>query len=244
MYRKAALRIVKDLGEDKLPEGAAETTSPTGDPADTKEEVVVKQDGSVDPTAGSDEGRKTTTEVREPLTLPKDISVTIDVDNLGDYIGPPIYQKDRLYTRRCPAGVSQGLGYTGNGSGSVMPIEASVMPGNGSITLTGKLGEVIRESAQIGLSFIKANAYHLGLTESPTQDLVDKKSVHLHMPEGSVGKGDVLLAPAVCRSADNGAHRGTQRRNSHLDRVPQPLHRDRHSVGPRSVSLSARRASR
>lgn len=47
-------------------------------------------------------------------------------ENLRDYVGPPIYHKDRLYTSAPPAGVSTGLGYLGNGSGAVMPIEVTV----------------------------------------------------------------------------------------------------------------------
>ena len=69
----------------------------------------------------------------------------------------------------------------------VMPIEAKIMPGTG-IQLTGKLGEVIRESAQIALSFIKAHAHLLGLAKTPEEDLLEKKALHLHMPEGGIGK--------------------------------------------------------
>lgn len=160
-----------------------------------------RQDG-IEPPAGQTEPkeRKTTTEVRKPLDVPAEVSIHINAGNLVDYVGPPIYQKDRLYTGRCPAGVSQGLGYTGNGAGAVMPIEATVMPGSGNITLTGKLGEVIRESAQIGLSFVKTNAYNLGLTESAGQDLTDKKSIHLHMPEGSIGKEVGLVVCSLASS--------------------------------------------
>jgi len=60
------------------------------------------------------------------------------------------------------------------------------MPGSG-ILLTGKLGDVIKESAQIALSFIKTHAYTLGLTKSPSDDILDKKAIHLHMPEGAIG---------------------------------------------------------
>ena len=56
------------------------------------------------------------------------------------------------------------------------------MPGSGSILLTGKLGEVIKESAQIALSFLKSNAFSLGLTEDADTDLIAKRSIHLHMP--------------------------------------------------------------
>ena len=48
--------------------------------------------------------------------------------------------------------------------------------------LTGKLGEVIKESAQIALSFLKSNAFHLGLVETEDQELLLKRSIHLHMP--------------------------------------------------------------
>lgn len=72
------------------------------------------------------EERKTTTSVRQPLEVPSDIHVRITADNLLDYVGPPLYQKDRLYTTTGPVGVSTGLGYLGNGSGATMPIEVTV----------------------------------------------------------------------------------------------------------------------
>ena len=60
------------------------------------------------------------------MEIPSTVHVRITPDNLKDYVGPPIYQKDRLYTHAPPPGVSTGLGYLGNGSGAVMPIEAMV----------------------------------------------------------------------------------------------------------------------
>ncbi|POW03845.1 hypothetical protein PSHT_11490, partial [Puccinia striiformis] len=164
VYRKAALKIVRDLGEKALPESSAEFVSP---PNDTS----------------------------------TDLSIHISNENLVDYLGPPIYQKDRLYSGECPIGVSQGLGYTGNGSGSLMPIEIKLMPGSSgggsSILLTGKLGEVIKESAQIGLSFLKSNALNLGLTTEEDHDLLNKKAIHLHMPEGSIGKEGPSAGTAI-----------------------------------------------
>ncbi|OAV97940.1 ATP-dependent protease La, variant 2 [Puccinia triticina 1-1 BBBD Race 1] len=244
VYRKAALKIVRDLGEKALPESSAEFVSPPNDTSTVKEDSVIKYDGALpaspssstsspsssssllpssssspssstseaSPPTSSDSSspeksgvtgseRRTTTEVRKPLKLPQDLSIHISHENLIDYLGPPIYQKDRLYTAQCPIGVSQGLGYTGNGSGSLMPIEVKLMPGSSgggsSILLTGKLGEVIRESAQIGLSFLKSNAFNLGLTAEAGQDLLEKKSVHLHMPEGSIGKEGPSAGTAI-----------------------------------------------
>lgn len=67
-----------------------------------------------------------TTEVRKPVILPDTIHVHITPENLKDFVGPPVYHKDRFYTHAPPAGVSTGLGYLGNGSGAVMPVEATV----------------------------------------------------------------------------------------------------------------------
>ena len=60
------------------------------------------------------------------MKVPDTVHVIITPENLKDYVGPPVYQKDRLYVQPPPAGVSTGLGYLGNGSGAVMPIEALV----------------------------------------------------------------------------------------------------------------------
>lgn len=74
-----------------------------------------------------DEERKVvTTEERKPLNVPDDVHVHITPENLKDYVGPPIYHKDRMYVSTPPPGVSTGLGYLGNGSGAVMPVEVTV----------------------------------------------------------------------------------------------------------------------
>ncbi|EJU04949.1 ATP-dependent protease La [Dacryopinax primogenitus] len=195
IYRKAALKIVQDLGEDALPEEEA-----------TKEEIKDEHAAAVDeqqpnPTASvpQHEHHKAivTTQDRKPLKVPDTVHIRIGVDNLKDYVGPPIYHKDRLYVKAPPAGVSTGLGYLGNGSGSVMPIEATSMPGKGGLQLTGKLGEVIRESAQIGLSWVKSHAFDLGLTKEPSEQWLNDRDVHLHMPEGGIGKEGPSAGTAI-----------------------------------------------
>lgn len=62
----------------------------------------------------------------KPMQVPDTVHVRITNDNLKEYVGPPVYQKDRMYAKPPPPGVSTGLGYLGNGSGAVMPIEATV----------------------------------------------------------------------------------------------------------------------
>jgi ATP-dependent Lon protease len=76
------------------------------------------------------------------------------------------------------------------------------MPGKGGLQLTGKLGEVIRESAQIALSWTKAHAYALGVTDDPSTMILNDRDLHVHMPEGSIGKegpsaGTALLSAFV-----------------------------------------------
>jgi Lon-like ATP-dependent protease len=71
------------------------------------------------------------------------------------------------------------------------------MPGKGGLQLTGKLGEVIRESAQIGLSWVKSHAYDLGITPSEDQQFLTDLDIHVHMPEGSIGKEGPSAGTAI-----------------------------------------------
>ncbi|KAH9847655.1 ATP-dependent protease La [Lenzites betulinus] len=223
IYRKAALKIVRDLGEEVFPEpapaAAAATASVDSNKSqDDSSEVtssVEKQDAPPD-TPGAPETstphhsaaeseekeRVVTTVQREPVKVPDTVHVSITPEGLKEYVGPPVYQKDRLYVQPPPAGVSTGLGYLGNGSGAVMPIEAISMPGKGGLQLTGKLGDVIKESSQIALSWVKSHSYELGITKTPDELFLTDKDIHVHMPEGSIGKegpsaGTALLSAFV-----------------------------------------------
>jgi ATP-dependent Lon protease len=71
------------------------------------------------------------------------------------------------------------------------------MPGKGVLQLTGKLGEVIRESAQIGLSWVKSHAFELGITTGPDEPFLTDRDVHMHMPEGNIGKEDPSAGTAI-----------------------------------------------
>jgi Lon-like ATP-dependent protease len=210
IYRKAALKLILDLGETVFPEPVPATATGTPTPssvADPQPKTVESQEppanepNEVVPeerTCNESSDRKTvTTQERQPLQIPDDIHVRITPENLKDYVGPPVYHKDRMYVSPPPPGVSTGLGYLGNGSGAVMPVEATSMPGKGALQLTGKLGEVIRESAQIGLSWVKAHAYELGITQTPAEQFLTDRDIHVHMPEGSIGKEGPSAGTAI-----------------------------------------------
>lgn len=170
VFRKVAFDIVKEHGEDVFPEplkGAEPRSNQTGVQSDNVQ---------------------VTTEERQPMSVPSSVSLVITEEKLRRYLGPPIYHKDRMYTHTMPSGVALGLGYLGNGSGSLMPIETTLMPGKGNLHLTGKLGDVIKESASIALSWIKTHAHELGITKDAADTLLENRDVHLHMPEGAIGK--------------------------------------------------------
>ncbi|KAG0699627.1 hypothetical protein DFH29DRAFT_1014204 [Suillus ampliporus] len=124
----------------------------------------------------NESGDRTTVMMQEckPLQIPDGIHVHIMLGNLKDYVGLPVYHKDRMYVALPPPGVNQCcLGYLGNGlDANYVDDLLQSMPGKGGLQLTGKLGEVIRESVQIGLSWVKAHAYELGITKMPNKQFL------------------------------------------------------------------------
>lgn len=179
VYRKAAFDIVKEHGESVFPEPP---------PPAAESETTRQRPETPGAEAGGDAPQPVTREERAPMPVPPSVRVVLTEELLRKYLGPPLYHKDRLYTDSMPAGVALGLGYLGDGAGSLMPIETTLMPGKGHLHLTGRLGDVIKESASIALSWVKTHAHELGLTSKDDDMLLDHRDVHLHMPEGSIGK--------------------------------------------------------
>ncbi|RLV48557.1 endopeptidase La [Nocardioides mangrovicus] len=108
--------------------------------------------------------------------------VTIDVAELKDLIGRPRFTPDS-HERTSEPGVATGLAVTGLG-GDVLYIEASVLPeGSSGLTLTGQLGDVMKESAQIALTYVRSHAVELGVDPARLD-----RPVHVHVPAGAVPK--------------------------------------------------------
>ncbi|MEK6709973.1 MAG: endopeptidase La [Nitrospinota bacterium] len=101
---------------------------------------------------------------------------------LEEYLGAPRYFPDRPETR-AGVGVATGLAWTPSG-GALLPVEVSVLDGKGQLILTGKLGEVMKESAQAALSWLRARTRELGIPP----DFHEKRDLHIHLPEGAVPK--------------------------------------------------------
>ena len=108
--------------------------------------------------------------------------VTIKPANLEDILGPTKFEKEGLQ-KNVPPGVAVGLAWTQVG-GDILYIEAVKSSGKGNLTLTGKLGDVMKESAKTALSYIRAHADQLDLS---IEDF-SKHDFHIHVPEGAVPK--------------------------------------------------------
>ncbi|EST08360.2 ATPase, AAA-type, core [Kalmanozyma brasiliensis GHG001] len=118
---------------------------------------------------------------------PKDYDPVIREADLEKYLGPDTYEPEVAEANARP-GVSTGLAYQGSGSGGILHIESLLLPpGSGYLKLTGSLGDVIRESAELAFSWVKGNAFQLGIVPSRDSEF-PKNDIHLHLPSGAIPK--------------------------------------------------------
>jgi len=109
-------------------------------------------------------------------------SVTVKVENISEYLGP-VRLTHEVKARTAIPGVATGLAWTQTG-GELLFVEATSMRGGKGLTLTGQLGDVMKESATAALSFIRSNAASLGIPE----DYFEKHDIHIHVPAGAIPK--------------------------------------------------------
>lgn len=109
-------------------------------------------------------------------------TVYITKKNLRDFLGRPKFLQNKA-EKKPQVGVSTGMAWTEVG-GDILPTEAIVLKGKGKLLLTGKLGEVMQESAQAGLTYIRSRSEEMHLDE----DFYEKNDIHIHVPEGAVPK--------------------------------------------------------
>jgi ATP-dependent Lon protease len=107
---------------------------------------------------------------------------TIEATDIEELLGKPKFQKDTAERTQVP-GVATGLAWTPVG-GDILFIEASVSPGSGKLHITGQLGDVMKESAQLALSYLKAHSKDFGITENA----FTQWDIHLHVPAGATPK--------------------------------------------------------
>jgi ATP-dependent Lon protease len=112
----------------------------------------------------------------------RDYKAEITEANVTEYLGVPRYRASRQEERN-EIGTATGLAWTEVG-GEILPIEVTLMPGKGALRLTGKLGDVMQESAHAAMSFVRSRAEDYGIP----RDFNRRLDVHIHVPEGAIPK--------------------------------------------------------
>ena len=115
----------------------------------------------------------------------------INKSSVNDFLGAPRFYSEMAERMKTP-GVVIGLAWTSVG-GDILFIEASKMPGKGSLSLTGKLGDVMKESAQAALTYVRSNAKLLGIDP----DFHKKNDIHVHVPAGAIPKDGPSAGTAI-----------------------------------------------
>jgi ATP-dependent Lon protease len=120
--------------------------------------------------------------VAKKIAFNSNIKEIVTINDIREILGPPEFIKD-IYQGNELAGVVTGLAWTAIG-GQILFVETSLSKGKGKLTITGNLGEVMKESAIIALEFIKAHTSELNLSDN----IVDNWNIHIHIPEGAIPK--------------------------------------------------------
>lgn len=112
----------------------------------------------------------------------------VSVSDLEEILGIERFDEEIAEKRSVPGIVTGLVAYSSGGQGSILFIEVADMPGSGRVQLTGKLGDVLKESVEVALTWVKAHSYELGLTADANEDIMKNRSVHVHCPSGAIPK--------------------------------------------------------
>ncbi|EXC26738.1 Lon protease-2-like protein [Morus notabilis] len=176
LARAAAVRVAEQEQMAPLSKNVEQLASPIienrlADGAEVEMEVI--------PMAVNNHDISNTFKVVSPLI--------VDEDMLETVLGPPRFDDREAAERVVAPGISVGLVWTSFG-GEVQFVEATAMAGKGELHLTGQLGDVIKESAQIALTWVRARATDLKLAAAEGINLLEGRDIHIHFPAGAVPK--------------------------------------------------------
>jgi ATP-dependent Lon protease len=129
---------------------------------------------------------------RKVVTEGKDAQVEVSPLNAGEYLGVMKF-RDFWSEKKNEIGLAVGLAWTEYG-GQVLSTEATLMQGKGRLTLTGKLGDVMQESAQAAMSYVRARSHLFGLPK----DFYRHLDIHMHVPEGAIPKDGPSAGITIC----------------------------------------------
>jgi ATP-dependent Lon protease len=129
---------------------------------------------------------------RHVVKTKTDKRVNVTDTAVTKYLGPPRFRKTEI-EEKDQVGMVTGMAWTQVG-GELLFVETLTMPGKGSVTVTGKLGDVMKESAQAAVSFVRSRAQHLGIDDK----FYRKLDLHIHIPEGAIPKDGPSAGIAMC----------------------------------------------
>lgn len=112
----------------------------------------------------------------------------VSLEDLEDILGVERFDEEIAEKHSRPGIVTGLVAYSTGGQGSILFIEVADMPGNGRVQLTGKLGDVLKESVEVALTWVKAHSFELGLSHDPNEDIMKNRSLHVHCPSGAIPK--------------------------------------------------------
>jgi ATP-dependent Lon protease len=131
---------------------------------------------------------------RKVVTEGKGVAIEVTPTNLNDYLGI-LKHRDFLAEKKNEIGLTTGLAWTEVG-GEVLSTEATLMQGKGRLTLTGKLGDVMQESAQAAMSYVRSRSHLFSLPK----DFYRHIDIHMHVPEGAIPKDGPSAGITICTS--------------------------------------------
>ena len=117
-----------------------------------------------------------------------DYKSCVSVSELEEILGIERFDEEIAEKKSVPGIVTGLVAYSSGGQGSILFIEVADMPGKGRVQLTGKLGDVLKESVEVALTWVKAHSVELGLTGDANEDIMKNRSVHVHCPSGAIPK--------------------------------------------------------
>ncbi|KAL4956053.1 Lon protease-like protein 2, peroxisomal [Aspergillus filifer] len=112
----------------------------------------------------------------------------VTLEDLEDILGIERFDEEIAEKHGRPGVVTGLVAYSTGGQGSILFIELADMPGSGRVQLTGKLGDVLKESVEVALTWVKAHSFELGLASDPNEDIMKNRSLHVHCPSGAIPK--------------------------------------------------------
>ena len=130
-----------------------------------------------------------------------DVPIKVTKKNLVDFLGRAKFAETKA-NKKPEVGIVTGMAWTSVG-GTILPVEVNILKGKGKLILTGQLGDVMQESAQAGLSYIRSISTKLKLTD----DFYEKCDIHIHLPEGAIPKdgpsAGITMATAIISALTN-----------------------------------------